>query len=67
MKRILFWILLIAGLIVSVRIGNILIFYFHRLTEFGWGYLTGLVILFILIAAFTAYLGIKTYGRDRNS
>jgi hypothetical protein len=47
MKKIIFYISVIISVILLVNIFQILINDFERLTEYGFGYLIGKVILFI--------------------
>ncbi|WP_157962299.1 hypothetical protein [Winogradskyella aurantiaca] len=62
MKKLLFWILAILAVILFFRIASILIFDFQRLTEYGMGYLTGLIILFLLFGCVSWVLGKRLYG-----
>jgi|SouAtlMetagenome_1021521.scaffolds.fasta_scaffold08139_2 hypothetical protein len=56
MKKIIFYILIIISIILLINIVNILSTDFDRLTKYGFGYLAGKIILFIvfvLISFFT--------------
>jgi len=64
MKKIVFWILLIIAVFLLFKIGRILIFDFGSLSEFGIGYLVGLIVEFIIIGGITTLLGFKTYKKD---
>lgn len=48
MKKILFYISLIISIILLINIINIIAYDFNRLTEYGFGYLVGKVILFLI-------------------
>lgn len=48
MKKILFYISLGISIILLINIINIVAFDFNRLTEYGYGYLVGKVILFLI-------------------
>ena len=61
MKKILFYVLAIATIVLAIRIGIILIRDFDRLTNYGFGYLTGIVILFLICLAASFWLGRKVY------
>lgn len=63
MKKIVFTILVIVAIALAFRIGTILINDIPRLTEYGYGYLTGLVILFIVLVGTSIWLGFKLFGR----
>ena len=65
MKKILCGILGIISLILAFRIGKILIYDIKRLTEYGFGYLTGLIIIFLIVFAFTVVLGFKLFRKKR--
>ena len=67
MKKTFFWLLLVTGLIVSFKIGRIFIYDFNRLTEYGFGYLTGLIIIFLLIMTVSILLGNKLYSKNHLS
>ncbi len=48
MKKILFYISLVISIILLINIINIIVSDFNRLTEYGYGYLVGKVILFLI-------------------
>jgi len=48
MKKILFYISLVTSIILLANIIKIFIIDFKRLTEYGFGYLVGKVILFVI-------------------
>jgi hypothetical protein len=50
MKKIIFYISIIISIILLVNVVKILNTDFNRLTEYGFGYLLGKIILFILFA-----------------
>jgi len=66
MKKFFFWLLLIITLFLSFKIGRILIVDFHRLTNYGFGYLTGLVILFLITTSLVVSLWIRIYVRKNS-
>ncbi|MCF6280135.1 MAG: hypothetical protein L3J14_07290 [Flavobacteriaceae bacterium] len=56
MKKILFYIVAIISVFLLINIGKILMTDFNRLTEYGFGYLTGkitLLIAFLIIMYLT--------------
>ena len=65
MRKFLFWLLLIIGVILSFRIGRILLYDLHWLTSYGFGYLAGLIILFLIIISITVILGFKIYKKNQ--
>jgi len=64
MKKIIFWILLIIAVFLLFKIGRILILDFGHFTEFGFGYLVGLIVEFIVIVGIITLLGLKTYKKN---
>ena len=48
MKKTLFYISLVVSIILLINIINILVSDFNQLTEYGYGYLVGKVILFLI-------------------
>jgi hypothetical protein len=48
MKKILFYISIAITIIILINIINILVTDFNRLTEYGYGYLVGKVILLLI-------------------
>ncbi|MEZ0007554.1 type III secretory pathway component EscS [Flavobacterium sp. 28YEA47A] len=67
MRKILFLLLLIIGLILTYTIGRIFIYDYDRLTDYGFGYLIGLIIILLLIISITGWLGIKIYRKKSQS
>jgi hypothetical protein len=55
MKKIIFYISTILSLILLVNIISIIKTDFNRLTEYGFGYLTGKIILFLLFAVLSYF------------
>ena len=51
MKKAVFYVSVIVAVILFINILNILINDFSRLTDYGFGYLTGKVILLLLFSA----------------
>ena len=51
MKKAFFYIALVVSIILLINILKILITDFSRLTEYGFGYLVGKVILFVIFAS----------------
>ena len=64
MKKALWGILVILGLVLGVKIANILIFDINRLTEYGLGYLIGLLVLFFIILTLTIFIGFKIFRKN---
>lgn len=63
MKKILFYIFLTASILLSFRIIGILTTDFQGLTEFGFGYLTGIIILLLITGSLTVLFWIKSYRK----
>jgi len=53
MKKVLFYILLIISLYLAFSIIKILLYDIKRLTEYGYGFLTGQILLFLIIGIIT--------------
>ena len=53
MKQIVFYILFIACIYIGYKILSILLYDITRLTEYGYGYLTGQIVLFIGVGFIT--------------
>jgi len=64
MKKNLFWLLLIISLVIAYRIGNILIYDFRRLTDYGMVYLIGLILLFLVFIGLTFFVGVKAFRKN---
>jgi len=64
MKRIALIFCIVLSLILFIRIVRILWYDFSRLTDYGFGYLAGSVILFLLFASFSYLLARKPAQRD---
>jgi hypothetical protein len=64
MKKVLFGFFGIISIVLGFKIGNILINDLKRLTEYGYGYLTGLIITFLLILGLTVFLGFKVFRNN---
>ena len=65
MKKLLFWLLIAAEVAVLLRIAGILMFDLQRLTKFGFGYLSGLVILFSVLGGFLFLLWKAIYRKKK--
>lgn len=59
MKKIVFGLTSILSITLLVKIVRILVNDYSRLTEYGFGYLTGLVILFLVLGGLSYWLIIK--------
>ena len=64
MKKILFYLFLTASILLSFRIIGILTRDLDRLTEYGFGYLTGLIILLLIASIISFFLGKKAYKKE---
>lgn len=64
MKKLIFGTLGIISFIIAFKILKILIYDIHRLTEYGFGYLTGLIITFLIVLALTVYFGFKVFIKN---
>jgi len=67
MKKVFFWLFVVIAVAIAYRIGEILIFDFDRLTDYGFGYLTGLIIMFLILTGIAILLGIKILKKNRMS
>ncbi|WP_324024902.1 hypothetical protein QSV08_16985 [Maribacter sp. BPC-D8] len=56
MKKIIFYVAAVFAFFMLINIASILISDFSRLTEYGFGYLAGKVILFFLFAVVAFFL-----------
>jgi hypothetical protein len=65
LKKALFYIFLLlsAGLLINIL--GIIVMDMDRLTRYGWGYLTGRIILLALFIALSYYMFTKTYGEKQ--
>ncbi|MBT7995543.1 MAG: hypothetical protein HN691_11755 [Bacteroidetes bacterium] len=64
MKKVLFWLLGIISVVIAFKIGNIIIYDINRLTEYGFGYLTGLIIAFLITLGLSVFLGFKVFRKN---
>ncbi|MEL1246259.1 hypothetical protein AAEO56_18440 [Flavobacterium sp. DGU11] len=64
MKKAIFYIAILASLALLINIFDIIINDMDRLTRFGWGYLTGRVILLGIFVFLTFFMFSKTYGKS---
>jgi len=63
MKKAIFYISIIAALGLVFNILNIILNDMERLTRYGWGYLTGRIILFAVFVFLIFFMFSKTYGK----
>ena len=61
MKKILFYLFTIATIVLGIRIVIILIRDLDRLTNYGYGYLTGIAVLFLVCLMASWWLGKKVF------
>ena len=61
MKKIVFGILVLISLYFLFRVTKILLYDTPRLTEWGYGYLTGSVIYLIVFTGLSVFLGYKLF------
>ncbi len=64
MKKTIFSLILFFALVLSFKIVRILVMDVHRLTKYGNGYLTGLIILFIVVISSAIILGVQIYRKN---
>jgi uncharacterized protein HemY len=67
MKKILFWFLLLAAALLLSRIFQTLYYDLHRLSEYGLGYLVGMIILLVVISGIAILLGFKLFRKNRTA
>ncbi len=65
MVKALFWGLVVLSTILLIKILNILIFDFNRLTDYGVGYLAGLIILFLVCSGLSLVIGLKKFKKSK--
>jgi hypothetical protein len=63
MRILFFWLLTIAAAILGFRIVTILVYDTGRLTAYGFGFLSGLIILFLLALGIIVLLGYKSFKK----
>ncbi|HYD92339.1 MAG TPA: hypothetical protein VEA37_12730 [Flavobacterium sp.] len=63
MKKSLFYIFIILSIILFADIAGIILFDMDRLTRYGWGYLTGRILLLALFVFLAVFMFKKTYGK----
>lgn len=65
MKMNLFILMAIAVLVLLIRIITILIMDINSLTKYGFGYLTGLIISFLILLGITVLIGFRLFREKR--
>jgi len=65
MKMNLFILMVIAVLILFVKIVTILVIDLDNLTKYGFGYLTGLIITFLILLGTTVFIGFQVFREKR--
>ena len=65
MKMNLFILMAIAVLVLLIRIVTILIIDLNSLTKYGLGYLTGLIITFLILLGITGLVGFQLFREKR--
>jgi hypothetical protein len=65
MKMNLFILMGIAVLILFVKIVTILVIDLDNLTKYGFGYLTGLIITFLILLGTTVFIGFQVFREKR--
>ena len=61
MKKLLLVISLLFSVYMLLHVLNIVVYDFDRLTDYGFGYLTGKVVILLLAATFSFFLTRKIY------
>ena len=56
MKKVFFFLSLAIAIYLLIELAKIFIYDLHRLTDYGWGYLTGRIVLFLLFTALAILL-----------
>ena len=62
MKRIIFWLLVLVGVFLVIRISQIVLSK-HEMTDFVFGYLVGQIILLMVVIVLTVFLGRSKFKR----
>lgn len=57
--------MVIAVLILFVKIVTILVIDLDNLTKYGFGYLTGLIITFLILLGTTVFIGFQVFREKR--
>jgi len=65
MKMNLFILMAIAVIVLLIRIVTILIIDLNSLTKYGLGYLTGLIIIFLILLGITVLVGFQLFKEKR--
>lgn len=65
MKMNIFILMVIAVLILLTKIVAILILDLNNLTKYGFGYLTGLTITFLMFLGITVLIGYQLFGKNQ--
>ena len=65
MKMNLFILVTIAAIVVFTKIVSILITDINSLTKYGFGYLTGLIITFLILLGITVVIGFQLFREKR--
>ncbi|WP_282048612.1 hypothetical protein [Maribacter aquivivus] len=67
MKKIIFYIAVVMAFFMLVNIASIVISDFSRLTEYGFGYLAGKVVLFVLFVTVAIILRKQVFKSNLES
>ena len=65
MKMNLFILMTIAAIVVFTKIVSIVLTDMNSLTKYGFGYLTGLIITFLILLGITALIGFQLFRQKR--
>ncbi len=63
MKKFIFFSLIIVTSILGYNIADIIVSDYNRLTDYGFGYLTGLFLMFLIFVVFTIITGKKIFKK----
>lgn len=55
----------IAAIVVFIKIVSIVLTDINSLTKYGFGYLTGLIITFLILLGITAFIGFQLFRQKR--
>ena len=65
MKMNLFILMTIAAIVVFTKIVSIVLTDINSLTKYGFGYLTGLIITFLILLGITVVIGFQLFRQKR--
>lgn len=65
MQKFIFGFLVFIGVVIFVQIFRIVIYDINLLTEYGFGFLTGLIIIFLITTILATIVGLRLFKKNR--